>query len=67
MQWWVVDRRSKIGFIWRISAHHQLFVSSNNNVYFLISCIDLIGKGAIALHIQVMKCFNLPNSVKWLV
>ena len=43
------------------------FLSSNKNVCSLIFFIELIEKGAIALHIQVIEFFNLPNSVKWVV
>ena len=40
------------------------FLSSNNNKYSLISCIELPGKGAITEHIEVIDSFNLLNSAK---
>ena len=40
------------------------FLSSNNNEYSLISCIELPGKGAITEHIEVIDSFNLLNSAK---
>ena len=43
------------------------FLSNNNTVCSLIFCIELIEKGAIASHIQVIESFNLPNSIKWIV
>ena len=43
------------------------FLSNNNTVCSLIFCIELIEKGAIASHIHVIKFFNLPNSIKWIV
>ena len=43
------------------------FLSNQNTVCSLIFCIELIEKGAIASHIQVIKSFNLPNSMKWIV
>ena len=43
------------------------FLSNQNTVCSLIFCIELIEKGAIASHIQLIKSFNLPNSMKWIV
>ena len=34
-------------------------------VWFLVFCTELIRKGQIASHIQVIESFNLPNSIKW--
>ena len=34
-------------------------------VWFLVFCIELIRKGEIASHIQVIESFNLRNSIKW--
>ena len=45
----------------------NFFLSNNNTVCSLIFCIELIEKGAIASHIQVIESFNLPNSIKWIL
>ena len=70
MPWWGVQirgdyRKGKMGD----ASFHTIncFISSNSSVCSFISCIELIGKGAIASHIHVIKPFNLLNSIKWCV
>ena len=42
------------------------FLSSNDNICSLISCIGLTGKSPTASHIQVIESFNLLTSINGL-
>ena len=64
------NRRGKIIFIRDDNTPLNTincFLSSNNNVYSLIYCIEFVRKGVIVSHIQVTESFNLRNSIKWIV
>ena len=72
MQWWGVetredDRTGKIIFIWGDNNPINCSLSRNNHACSLTSFVELIGKGATALYIQVIESFNLLNSIKLIV
>ena len=52
-------------FLFREDNTPLYTINTYQYVWFLVFCIELIRKGEIASHIQVIESLNLRNSIKW--